>query len=110
MVSLGKSGDAFPEGMARLRDALQRDAWKVVEELRNRGITISVKSREDLDPTKDNCDELIQLKDMKYAVQSWDKDLNRYSPSVYGKTAEEAICNAALKLGVTAGADENEGS
>ncbi|SRR5579871_1099460 len=88
-----------------------REAWKVVEELRKRGIMISVKSREDLDPAKNNCDDLIQLKDMKYAVQSWDKDLNRYSPSVYGKTAEEAICNAALKLlGIPAGADENTGS
>ncbi len=75
-----------------------QDAWLVVEELRKRGITLSVKSRQDLDPSQNNCDEVIALKDEKYQVQWWNNENQRYDPAVYGKTAPEAICKAAMVI------------
>jgi hypothetical protein len=74
------------------------DAWLIVEELRRRGIRLSISSREDLDPSKNNCDEVIALKDEKYQVQRWNNDNQRYDPAVYGKTAPEAICKAAMTI------------
>lgn len=79
-----------------------QDAWLIVEELRRRGIEMTVKAREDLDPAANNCPELVQLKDEKYCVQVWNKEDQRYGPAVYGKTAQEAICKMAfLVLGIT---------
>lgn len=75
-----------------------KDAWVIVEELRKRGITLSIGSRADLDPSDNNCDDLISLKDEKYQVQRWNDDNNRYDAAVYGKTAEEAICKAAFHI------------
>lgn len=74
------------------------DAWLVVEEFRKRGISLSVKSRTDLDPAENNCDDLIALQHEKYQVQAWNKENQRYDPAVYAKTAPEAICKAAFKL------------
>lgn len=74
------------------------DAWLIVEELRRRGIELSVKSRADFDPRANNCEDLIKLKDEKYQVQSWNNDTQRYGPSDYGKTAPEAIVKAAMRI------------
>lgn len=75
-----------------------KDAWVIVEHLRKCGITLSIKSREDLDPAEDNCDDLTALKEMKYQVQRWNNENQRYDPAVYGKTAPEAICEAARSV------------
>lgn len=75
-----------------------KDAWAIVEELRKRGITLSLSSRADLDPSKNNCDDVIRLKDEKYQVQRWNRENQRYDPPVYGKTAEEAICKASMQV------------
>lgn len=91
----------MPFSVPYYRENIQ-DAWLIVEELRRRGIVLSIKSREDLDPAANNCPELIQLKDEKYQVQRWNKEAQRYDPSVFGKTAQEAICKMAfLVLGIT---------
>lgn len=74
------------------------DAWLIVEEFRQRGISLSVSSRPDLDPSANHCDELVRLKDEKYQVQRWNRDTQRFDPAVYGRTAEEAICKAAMKI------------
>lgn len=75
------------------------DAWKIVEELRGRGIELSVKSIADLDPKANNCDEIVKLHEqgLKYCVQRWNKENQRYEPAVYGRTAAEAICTVALE-------------
>lgn len=74
------------------------DAWKVVEELRERGISICLTSNVDLDPKANNSPELIALKDQKYHVGIWDSRSQRFGSSVYGKTAPEAICKAAASI------------
>lgn len=74
------------------------DAWLLVEELRRRGIELCVKSRADLNPSDNNCEDLIKLKDEKYCVQSWDNAAQRYGPADYGKTAPEAICKAVMRI------------
>lgn len=73
-------------------------AWLIVEELRRRGIELSINSRADLNPSANNCDEVLKLKGNKYCVQSWDADAQRYGPADYGKTAPEAICKAAMRI------------
>jgi hypothetical protein len=91
----------MPFSMPYYHEKIQ-DAWLIVEELRRRGIALSIKSREDLDPAANNCPELIQLKEEKYEVQRWNKKVQRYDPPVFGKTAQEAICKTAfLVLGIT---------
>lgn len=74
------------------------DAWLIVEELRKRGISLSISSREDLNPSGTNCADLMAIMDAKYQVQCWNKVLQRLDPAVYGKTAPEAICKAALQI------------
>lgn len=74
------------------------DAWLVVEELRRRGIELSIKSIADLDPKANNCPRLIELQDEKFCVQRWNKEYQRYGSSVYGKTAQDAICMTALQI------------
>ncbi len=75
-----------------------RDAMLIVEELRRRGIELSIKSIAPLDPKANNCAEVIALQDqgLKYCVQKWNKENQRYDPAVYGKTAAEAICKVVL--------------
>lgn len=74
------------------------DAWKVVEELRERGIALCINSNVDLDPKANNSPALIALKDEKYHVQVWNVRDQRLDPPIYGKTAPEAICKAAASV------------
>jgi hypothetical protein len=62
------------------------DAWKVVEELWQRGISLCITS------------SVVALKDEKYCVGIWNVGTQRFDPPVYGKTAPEAICKAALSI------------
>jgi hypothetical protein len=92
---MGQSDFGMPVGVPYYQTKIE-DAWLIVEELRKRGITLSIDSRRDLDPNVHNyCDDLIRLKDEKYQVQRWNLDTQRLDPAVYGKTAPEAICKAA---------------
>jgi hypothetical protein len=74
------------------------DAWLIVEELRNRGIVLSIKSCADLDPNANNCEDLIKLKTMKFCVQRWNKNNQKYDPGVYAVTAQQAICTLVIKF------------
>jgi hypothetical protein len=74
------------------------DAWKVVEELRERGISLCITSNVDFNPGANNSPELIVLKDEKYCVGIWNVGTQRFNPPSYGKTAPEAICKAALAV------------
>lgn len=73
-----------------------QDAMQIVEAFRRRRITLSIKSEEDLDPKANNCQDLIDQQDMKYCVQWWDREDQRYRPGVLGRTAQEAICKQAF--------------
>jgi hypothetical protein len=71
-------------------------AWEIVEVLRNRRITLSVSSIKPFDPKANYCEPFNH--DEKYQVQVWSDDDQSYDEAVYGKTAEEAICRAALQV------------
>ena len=91
--------DTYHLKLPRYHESIE-EAWKIVEELRRRRIELSVKSVEDLDSTKNCCDELIKLHNegMKYCVQAWDKYEQRYGAAIYGRTGPEAICGMAIHL------------
>lgn len=61
-----------------------KDAWEIVEELRKRGIILSIGSMVDGDPSNE-----------RYRI-SW-RDSSKGEP-IYGKTAPEAICKAAFQI------------
>lgn len=63
------------------------DAWKVVEELSQRGVSLCITSNVSEAP-----------KDEKYQVGIWNVGAQRLDPPAYGKTAPEAICRAALTV------------
>jgi hypothetical protein len=90
----GQSDFGMPMSVPYYQTKIE-DAWLIVEELRRRGIALSIDSRLDLNPNDCNCDDLVRLKDEKYQVQRWNRDSQRLDPPVYGGTAPEAICKAA---------------